>query len=558
MLNFLQIRDYAIVDSLDLDFARGFTCITGETGAGKSILVGALGLLSGTRADTGAIRQGQEKTELVAEFALESASPALTWLRETELDDGQSCLLRRVIHRNGRSRAWINGTAVTLAQLAELGELLVEIHGQNEHLRLTRSQQQFELLDGAGSHEPERLEVRDRYFAWQELEMEKQSLLSQAPLDAGDLELLKHQLHELDIGMISAAEFSQLENEHRKLAHGSEIVSILESALQTVQSEQSGSSAKFYRAAGELEQHASLDQEIATAATLLKEAAIVCDEAGASLQAALSRMDLSPERLTELEQRLGAQHDLARKHRVEPDQLDDVFQQLQQRIEQTASQEKRLAGIDAELETALRAYRQSAAVLHQCRHQRAEKLSRDVTDLMQNLGMEGGRFEIAVRLDNQAAPSARGDDRLSLNVSANRGTEPGPLRKVASGGELSRISLAVKIVARQHKAPTTQVFDEVDAGIGGATASAVGSLLKNLASGGQALCVTHLAQVAVFAHQQILVSKNKDTAASSVETLLLEKENRIDEVARMLGGTLSEQSRAHAAELLGEPQAVRH
>lgn len=558
MLNFLQIRDYAIVDSLDLDFARGFTCISGETGAGKSILVGALGLLRGNRADTGAIRQGQEKAELVAEFELEDASPALTWLRETELDDEQSCLLRRVIHSSGRSRAWINGTAVTLTQLAELGELLVEIHGQNEHLRLTRGQQQFELIDGAGGHESERLDVRDRYFAWQELELEKQSLLSLAPLDVGDLELLKHQLNELETGMISAAEFGQLENEHRKLAHGSEIVSILESALQTVQTEHSGGSAKFYRAAGELEQHASLDKDIATAATLLKEAAIVCDEAGTSIQSALSRMDLSPERLAELEQRLGAQHDLARKHRVEPEQLDDVFVQLQQRIEQTASQEKRLAGIDAELESALRAYRESAELLHQCRRKRAKKLSRDVTDLMQNLGMEGGRFEIAVRLDDKAAPSARGDDRLALNVSANRGTEPGPLRKVASGGELSRISLAVKIAARQHRAPTTQVFDEVDAGIGGATASTVGSLLKNLAVDGQALCVTHLAQVAVFADQQILVAKNADATGSSVETLLLDKQNRIDEVARMLGGALSDQSRAHAAELLGEPLAVRH
>ncbi|MEE4216875.1 MAG: DNA repair protein RecN [Xanthomonadales bacterium] len=558
MLNFLQIRDYAIVDSLDMDFTRGFTCITGETGAGKSILVGALGLLSGNRADTGAIRQGQEKAELVAEFELEDGCPALDWLRETELDDGRNCLLRRIIHRNGRSRAWINGTAVTLAQLSELGELLVEIHGQNEHLRLTRSRQQFELLDGADSHEPERLEVRDRYFAWQELEMEKQSLLALAPLDAGDLELLRHQVNELECGMIPAAEFTRLENEHRKLAHGGEIVAMLESALQTVHSERSGSSAKFYRAAAELEEHASLDKDIAAAASLLKEAAIVCDEAGASIQSALSRMDLSPERLAELEQKLAAQHDLARKHRVEPEQLDSVYRQLQQRIEQTASQEKRLAGIDAELENALRAYRRSALLLHACRRQRADGISRDVTDLMQDLGMAGGRFEIAVRLDDQAAPSARGDDRLALNVSANRGTEPGPLRKVASGGELSRISLAVKIVARQHAAPATQVFDEVDAGIGGATASAVGSLLKNLSAGGQALCVTHLAQVAVFADQQILVCKQPGTATSSVETRLLDKENRIDEVARMLGGALSEQSRAHAAELLGATQAVRH
>ena len=558
MLNFLQIRDYAIVDSLDLEFDGGFTCITGETGAGKSILVGALGLLCGNRADTSAIRQDCQKAELVAEFELEAGSPALSWLTEMELDNGPGCLLRRVVHANGRSRAWINGTAVTLQQLALLGERLLEIHGQNEHLRLTRSDEQFKLLDGAGVYEPERMKVLDRYFAWQELELEKQSLLSQAPLDAGDLELLQYQLQELKNGMLSAEKFIELENEHQKLAHGSEILALLESALQAVQAENSGAGSALYRAARELGEHAELDRDITAATALLNEAAINCDEAGIAIQSALSRMDLSPERLAELERRLGSQHDLARKHRSEPEQLESVFEQIQNRIEQASAQEKRLAGIGLELEAATAAYRKAALSLHQCRSQRAQQISRDVTALMQELGMEGGQFEVVVTLDGNEAPSARGDDRLALMVSANSGTEPAPLQRVASGGELSRISLAVKIVARERTASTTQVFDEVDAGIGGATASAVGSLLKNLSSGSQALCVTHLAQVAVFADRQILVAKSTERKGTTVETTSLGKEKRIDEVARMLGGQLSEQSRAHAAELLKDANAVRH
>jgi DNA repair protein RecN (Recombination protein N) len=433
MLQFLQIRDYTIVDSLELDFADGFTCITGETGAGKSILVGALGLLCGNRADTGDIRQGAEKAELVAEFQLDESDPALSWLRETELDQDSDCLLRRVIHVNGRSRAWINGTAVTLQQLADLGELLVEIHGQNEHLRLIRTKEQFRLLDGAGSHEKERIEVRDRYFAWHELEMEKQALLGQSPLDAGDLDLLKYQVSELESGILTADEFSRLEKEHRKLAHGSEIVAALEFALQSLQSDQSGVSGELHRTARELEQHASLDNDIATAAALLNEAAINCDEAGATVQNALSRMDLSPERLAELERQLGAQHDLARKHRVEPEQLEQVLEQLLKRLELAGSQEKRLAGIDAELESTLHAYRRAAQSLYARRQACAADLSAGVTELMQH----PGRYEKSHRVVNfhaSALPSrswlARTRDRrpryLTKLTPASGGRPPVP------------------------------------------------------------------------------------------------------------------------------------
>jgi DNA repair protein RecN (Recombination protein N) len=550
MLRFLQIRDYAIVDSLDLDVSTGFTCITGETGAGKSILVGALGLLCGERADSSAVRAGADKAELSAEFTLTPGDPALDWLRDAELDDQGSCMLRRMIGSNGRSRAWINGTVVTLQQLAELGGMLVEIHGQNEHIRLVHGAEQFRLLDGGGSHDQELLQVRERFQDWQALESERHSLQEEKPLNAGDRDLLQYQLQELENDMLPPEEFAGLETEHRMLARGSEIFETLEFALQALDDEPSGACRSLSRAADRLDRHAGLDREIATASGLLREAVINCDEALNSIQSALSRVDLSPERMSRVERQLNAQHDLARKHRVEPEQLPRVLEQLRNRLERAGSLEKRLAEVERELDSALQAYREAATMLHERRAERAERLAGGVTELMQELGMAGGCFEFEVQLDAEQAPSPRGSDRLDLRVSANPGILPGPLRKVASGGELSRISLAIKVVSRASSGAVTQVFDEVDAGIGGDTANAVGALLRSLAAEGQALCVTHLAQVAVFADQQIQVLKAMDNEETRVRTNLLQETDRVDEIARMLGGRLSAQSRAHASELL--------
>jgi DNA repair protein RecN (Recombination protein N) len=550
MLCFLQIRDYAIVDSLDLDVAAGFTCITGETGAGNSILVGALGLLCGERADTGAIRSGADKAELSADFVLAEGSPALDWLRAAELDSGETCLLRRLISDSGRSRAWINGTAVTLQQLAELGNLLVEIHGQNEHIRLVRSEEQFRLLDGYGDHDAELQRVESAFGAWRTLEAERCALLEEKPLDAGEVDLLHYQVRELERDMLPAARFVELEAEHRVQARGGVVLEALENAVSALDSEPSGAGRALHRAAEQLARHADLDHDISAAAALLHEAVINCDEALGSIQAAQSRLELSPERLAGLERQLGLQHDLARKHRVDPENLSQVLAQLQARLERVGSLEQRLNEVDRALEQAGTTYREAAAALHACRAARAEVLSGAVTELLQELGMPGGCFDFQVRLDSGLPPSARGSDRLDLCVSANPGTPPGPLRKIASGGELSRISLAIKVASKAGTGAVTQVFDEVDAGIGGETANAVGALLRSLAARGQALCVTHLAQVAVFADQQVQVQKTSDDAQTRVHTSLLEETERIDEIARMLGGRLSAQSRAHAAELL--------
>jgi DNA repair protein RecN (Recombination protein N) len=549
MLTYLQIRDYAIIENLDLEFRDGFTCITGETGAGKSILVGALGLLSGNRADSGAVRSGATRAELSAGFELAEGSAALAWLRDNELDDDGNCLLRRVVGSNGRSRAWINGTAVTLQQLAALGDRLVEMHGQNEHMRLVRSGEQLRLLDSGGSHDAELRDVRRCFEEWRTLDSERKDLLAERPLDAGDRDLLEFQLRELESEAISAEEFGRLEAEHRMLARGGEVVEALESAARILDADPSGAARALHRAANQLDGYPGLDDGIDAAAGLLREAAINCDEALSSIQAALSRMDLSPDRLETLERRLGAQHDLARKHRVEPEQLQVVLARLEARLERAGSLEQRLQWLEQNLERALDEYRRAATALSAHRTARSAELSATVTDLMQQLGMEGGRFSIEVHFDPDGQPSERGGDRVELLVSANAGIEPAPLRNVVSGGELSRISLAIKVASRTGAA-ATQVFDEVDAGIGGETAHAVGALLRSLAAGGQALCVTHLAQVAAFADRQVRVAKTTEDTATRVRTVVLEEGERVDEIARMLGGRLSAQSRAHASELL--------
>jgi len=557
MLNFLQIRDYAIVEFLDLEFTGGFTCVTGETGAGKSILVDALGLLCGKRADTSAIRSGADKAELIAEFDIVENSPAASWLDDEELANDSTCLLRRVISDNGRSRAWINGTAVTLQQLDQLGERLVEIHGQNEHMLLLRKSEQFRLLDDSGKYDEEQVQVKERHLAWLALEKQKQALMNETPMAASELDLMQFQAQELEDRMMPAEQFAAMEAEHRMLAQGGDVMQALDDSLQTLDAEETGASVTLRRARTLLVPHAELDREIAAAADLLKEAAINCDEAHSSIQTALSRLDLSPERLADLEHRLGVQHDLARKHRVEPEQLQGVLDTLTARIKQAGSLDARLVRLDAELASARQRYQEAAEMLHDRRKTVAAELTAAVTILLQELGMKGGRFEIEVRYDADSPPSPRGSDQLELLVSANAGVPPGPLKKVASGGELSRISLAIKVASKSGAAAPTQVFDEVDAGIGGDTANAVGALLKNLSVDGQALCVTHLAQVAACADQQLQVQKQSEGSATRVETTLLDDRERVDEIARMLGGRLSDQSRAHASELLAIA-ATRH
>ncbi|NNL95789.1 MAG: DNA repair protein RecN [Xanthomonadales bacterium] len=550
MLSHLNIRDFAIIPSLTLDFAPGFTAITGETGAGKSILVDALGLLLGQRSDSSWVRQGAERAELTAEFEITNNNGARRWLAETELNSEGQCLLRRRISANGRSRAWINGTPVTVQQMSELGTLLVEIHGQNEHIQLTNPARQIHLLDSSGDYQPLLAKTREAFDRWAGLKTEFAELEAAAALPPEEIDYLRFQLKELESQALAPAELEALETEHRVLAKGGSMARDLDLALGDLDEDDHGAIARTIRAQHALAPHRDLSPAIDESCKMLDEALINLQEASATVSQAREDIDLSPGRLQAVTAQMSELADLARKHRVEMEDLESVRERLEERLQAGEQFESRRATLEADCDEALREYQDAATALSGARTRHATELSREVTALMARLGMEGGRLEIHVNRRSDGKPAAQGDDRVELHVSANPGNEPGPLVKVASGGELSRISLALKTACSRGKSHRTQVFDEVDAGIGGDTANAVGQLLRKLSEDTQALCVTHLAQVAVCANQQIQVIKDTGTNTTSVDTAILGAQDRVDEIARMLSGRISDQSRQHAEELL--------
>jgi DNA repair protein RecN (Recombination protein N) len=550
MLTQLNIQNFAIIPSLALEFQPGFTAITGETGAGKSILVDALGLLLGARSDATWVRQGAERAELTAEFDLAGNTAAQAWLAETQLEADGDCLLRRSIAANGRSRAWINGTAVTVQQLNELGELLVEIHGQNEHVRLTSPAQQFRLLDGSG-HDAEPVQaVREAHAAWKALQERYEALQAQAALSPDEADYLKFQLRELEAQALGAGALQELEQEHRKLATGGAFLEDLERSATWLEGEEAGAEHSLQEALNALSRHQKLDNTVKEACAMLDSALINVREVLAAIRQAQEHMDLSPERLEAVSAQLSGLADLARKHHVTMEELPRVRDALAERLEASEGFEEKREQLEADCARSLATYRKAAAALSKVRKAQAAKLASAVQELMGELGMAGGVLDFGLRTDPNGPPSARGDDSLNLQVSANPGVAPGPLAKIASGGELSRISLAIKVAAIRGRSARTQVFDEVDAGIGGDTANAVGRLLRTLADDGQALCVTHLAQVAVCADQQLQVRKQARAGSTEVDTALLDEAERVDEIARMLSGKLSDQSRRHAQEML--------
>ncbi len=554
MLNHLHIHNFAIVPTLDLDIQAGFTAITGETGAGKSILVDALGLLLGERSDAAWVRAGAERAELAADFSLKNNSKARLWLEESDLSSDDSCLLRRTINSSGRSRAYINGSPVTLTQIQSLGQLLVEIHGQNEHLRLNRTSEQFRLLDGSGNYRNEIALLKDAFAQWQRVAHELDTFEQDVSVSAGELEFLNYQLAEFEQHELSVDSINALQTEHDRLAAGDSLLDALTLSIELLDPEssmeQAGINSDLNTTLGQLQEFKNLDTDINDACNMLHEAAVNCSEAISSLRAARDRLDLNPDRFEALSKTLGQLHDLARKHHVRMEDLEAVMLALAKRIESAGNAEQRRSKLQAEVQARLEGYRSAASDVHKKRSEHAAELSQRVITLMAELGMAGGIFALTVSLDPQARPALRGDDDIQIMISANPGLPPGPLNKIASGGELSRISLAIKVAASGGSESVTQIFDEVDAGIGGETANAVGKLMKRLAGSGQALCVTHLAQVAVCAGHQLQVRKDTGKESTQVDTRLLDENSRVDEIARMLGGKISDQSRAHAIELL--------
>ncbi|MEN1727885.1 MAG: DNA repair protein RecN [Pseudomonadota bacterium] len=550
MLRALSIRHFAIIDELELEFDTGFTAITGETGAGKSILIDALGLLLGHRADSSMIAEGQRNSELSATFDLHDVEPAArSWLEEQAMDDEDSLLLRRVLSASGSSRAWINGRSATIGQLAEIGRHLVEIHGQHEHQQLERTETQRRLLDQQVDGKT-RKAVINAYERWSKAN-EALETFERDMGDAAQLELLGFQVRELNELQLMPGEFESMESEQERLARMDDIRRVIGLTAHRLDGDGgAGIRALLQDTLKDLGEVRELDPELNGIAAMLDEAMINIDEAIASVDRLDRDDETGGERLNEINARLERALDLARKHRVEGPKLPALTETLNERLNQLEHQgEAREALIKAQDES-LHEWRKAADALHKERSRAAKQLSGDVSGHLKELGMERARLEFLLDHDPQARPSAHGADQIRILFAGNPGQTPRSLARVASGGELSRVSLALMIAARLENGPLTRIFDEVDAGIGGQTATVVGQFLDEVAKGGQAFCVTHLAQVAACADHQFRVVKSSGATDTSIDVRALGAQEREDEIARMLGGNLSEKSREHAAELL--------
>ena len=549
MLRTLSIRHFAIIDHLDLEFAPGFCVITGETGAGKSILIDALGLLLGDRASAGLVAAGEAQADLSAAFELDPASEALAWLRQEALDEEDRLIIRRLIPVDGSSRAWINGRSATMSQLAEIGEKLVEIHGQHAHQLLARPAVQRQLLDRELAR-PLLAEVESAFAQWQAAERE----LRHFERDCGDpaqLELLRFQLDELEGLALAPGEYEALVLEQEQLARSDEIRDCLVLARRALDDESEPAARRLLLSASTaIERVAALNPRLGEIAALLAEAQINLDEAIAALERADDEDIGDPQALAHINRRLEKALDLARKHRVRPEALPALCAELGQRLSNLDQQDERRAQLGRVRDQALSRWQAAAEQVSQARRAAAGPLAARVAGRLAQLGMDQAQVEIAVDREADQAPAAHGQDRVRLLLSANPGQPLQPIQKVASGGELSRVSLALMITNSPQNAAPARVFDEVDAGIGGETAHAVGHFLRQAAHGTQAFCVTHLAQVAARADHHFRVEKNSVAGQTRITIALLDRAQRERELARMLGNRDSSNSLAHARELL--------
>ena len=557
MLTHLALKDFAVVQSAELAFGPGLTVISGETGAGKSLLVDALGLLSGLRADSGVVRHGASRAELVAEFSLADAQPATDWLRENALDedgdDGRHCQVRRVVRADGGSRTWINGRPVTVGQLAELASHLVEIHGQHEHQALLSRPSQLALLDAYARNDAERRAVAEAAGRWSDLLAERERLTAQG--DVSDrIGWLEHQHAELERETLDADSLAQLSIDHRRSAHATGLLEACERAFAVMDGDEGPSITRALRQARDtLQRVAEHEPRLNEVDTMLDNAAIQLDEAAVLLDRIRGDLDLDPQALEALEQRMGRLHELARKHRVTPEQLAAKRDEIATELEALRGADERLQGLDADIAAATRAWQAAAEVLGATRRDAARRLSSDTSALIAELGMGGGAFDVVLEVLETVRPDPQGAERVEFMVAANPGQPPRPLRKVASGGELSRISLAIEVAALGLDAVPTMVFDEVDSGIGGAVADIVGQKLRALGERRQVLCVTHLPQVAAQGHAHYRVSKSASDGVTQSEVQALGAKQRQDELARMLGGVeMTREARAAARRLLSD------
>lgn len=548
MLHRLTIRDFVLVERLELEFQAGFGVLTGETGAGKSILVDALAFALGERADAGLIRSGRERAEVSAEFDLGDAPQAATWLREHDFDAEESLLLRRILDAGGRSRAYINGSPTTIQQLRELAESLIDIHGQHAHQSLLRPEAQRQLIDNHAGLAPLAAEVSSSWRAWREARAALDTASSGAEKLAAEREQLEWQVKELDGLGFSTDEWAALNVEHKRLGHAASLAEGAQFALAALAEGEAACEAQLGGVSTRIDSLAEYDPALDEVAALLQSARAELGEAVSALRRYAGRVELDPARLDEVERRIEAVLTTARKYRAHPDELPEMLGRWKERHLQLDAAGDTVA-LTRQVVEARTAYEALAAKLSKGRAKAAPALAAEVSKVMQQLALGGGRFEVA--LQAVEGGGATGFEQAEFRIAGLAGGEARSLAKVASGGELSRISLAIQVVTSQAASVPTLIFDEVDVGIGGGVAEVVGSLLRELGASRQVLCVTHLPQVAARANWQWQVAKGVENGEVRSRVSVLDEPGRIEEIARMLGGVeITPITRQHAREML--------
>ncbi|MFA0054020.1 DNA repair protein RecN [Vibrio echinoideorum] len=551
MLAHLSVNNFAIVKSLQLELSKGMTTITGETGAGKSIAIDALGLCLGGRSDAGMVRQGEDKTEVSAAFLLENNLHATRWLEDNELLDGGECILRRTISKEGRSRAFINGSPVPLSQLKSLGQLLINIHGQHAHHQLMKSDYQMVMLDQYAGHLNLLKSTRNAYQAWRQADNHLKELRENSQQNQAQKQLLEYQIKELNELSIGEEEYEDLEQEHKRLSNSGELASTCQQAIELIfEGEEVNALSILQSANHSLIQLAELDERLVDLPNLLSEAIIQIEETNNELRTYLDSIDVDPGRMVYVEERFSKVMSMSRKHHVLPEDLYKHHQDLLQQVEALDCSDEKLDELENDVENQYQSFVAKSDKLHKSRTRYAKELNKLITQSMHELSMEKAQFAIEVNNTN-THPSPLGMDNVTFIVSTNPGQPMQPIAKVASGGELSRISLAIQVITAQKVDTPSLIFDEVDVGISGPTAAVVGKMLRTLGESTQVMCVTHLPQVAGCGHQQLFVAKNTKSGKTETQMHTLDDQQRISELARLLGGSqITESTLANAKELL--------
>ena len=554
MLTQLTINNFAIVRQLEIELAKGMSVITGETGAGKSIAIDALGLCLGQRIETSMVREGQERAEICATFFIEPTNPAYQWLQEQELQDPDNpsdCILRRVINADGRSKAFINSTPVSASQLKEIGQYLIHINGQHASQLLLKNDYQLQLVDTFAHHHDLLVQMREDYRAWKNLQTQVKTFQQKVAENEAKKQLLQYQVEELNEFALRPNEYLELEEDQRRLSNSEQLTQLSQSALQLLSENETVSiDSMLYRATQYIDELSELDPRYVSVQTMLNDALIQVQEATSEVQHLASHIEQDPMLLQEIEQRLGQALQLARKHNVKPEELVDWHQKLKAELTALLDFSESEERLILEEKAAFEKMQHTAKQLHESRCQAAGKLAQQVTHSIKGLAMENAEFFIEVNSDLTKVAS-NGADNIVFTLRSNLGQQAQPLAKVASGGELSRISLAIQVLTSDQSAIPTLIFDEVDVGISGKTASVVGKLLRQLGDKCQVLCVTHLPQVACHGHHQFNVEKFTVDDKTETKMTALSQEERVPALARLLGGSeITDLALANAQEML--------